>query len=182
MTRRRPAFPRSPHRREVLGRLAGLGALAAIAPMASAEAATPTALGSTVPWPTIRLLSGATLEPAALAGQAVIVVFFSTDCPFCARHNVHVDKLARASAKLPLRIVMAARDRDPEVVRHYLRQRDFQLDVTLQDAPALQAVLSARRVIPLTCAVDRQGRLREVIPGEMFEEDVLELSKWAQTT
>jgi hypothetical protein len=34
-------------------------------------------------------------------------------------------------------------------------------------------VLSPRRVIPLTCVLDRDGRLREVIPGEMFEEDLL---------
>jgi hypothetical protein len=29
-------------------------------------------------------------------------------------------------------------------------------------------------VIPLTAVVERSGRLRQVIPGEMFEEDVME--------
>ena len=32
-------------------------------------------------------------------------------------------------------------------------------------------------MIPLTVVVDRQGRLKQVIPGEMFEEDVLDLLK-----
>jgi hypothetical protein len=29
--------------------------------------------------------------------------------------------------------------------------------------------------MPLTVTVDRRGRLRQVIPGEMFEADVMEL-------
>ena len=38
----------------------------------------------------------------------------------------------------------------------------------------MAAALSSRRVIPLTLTVDRQGRLGREIPGEMFEEDVME--------
>jgi hypothetical protein len=46
--------------------------------------------------------------------------------------------------------------------------------VTLEHEP-LRAALSARKSIPLTVLVDRTGRIRQSIPGEMFEEDVLEL-------
>ena len=35
-------------------------------------------------------------------------------------------------------------------------------------------------MIPLTVTVDRQGRLLQAIPGEMFEEDVMELQRLAQ--
>jgi len=35
-------------------------------------------------------------------------------------------------------------------------------------------------VTPLTCVLDRQGRLREVIPGEMFADDVMGLARWAR--
>jgi hypothetical protein len=44
----------------------------------------------------------------------------------------------------------------------------------------LHAALSERRVTPLTCVVEQAGVLREVIPGEMFEQDVLDLAKWAR--
>ena len=47
------------------------------------------------------------------------------------------------------------------------------------DHDALAAALAARRVIPLTLLVDRQGRLKQAIPGEMFEEDVMELLTFA---
>jgi hypothetical protein len=43
----------------------------------------------------------------------------------------------------------------------------------------MAAALSTRNMIPLTVTVDRQGRLKQVIPGEMFEEDVLDLQKLA---
>jgi hypothetical protein len=49
------------------------------------------------------------------------------------------------------------------------------------DAAALRAVLTARRSYPMTCVIDRQGVLREVIPGEMAEDDVMGLAKWARS-
>jgi len=48
------------------------------------------------------------------------------------------------------------------------------------DAEALAAALSRRRSVPLTAVVDRQGRLVEVVPGEMFEADVLAYLRLAQ--
>jgi hypothetical protein len=40
-------------------------------------------------------------------------------------------------------------------------------------------VFTPRRVIPMTCVLDRSGTLRELIPGEMTESDVLGLARWA---
>lgn len=144
-----------------------------------AAAAAPARNGEPVVWPEVALLDGHRLAPATLASQAALVVFFSTTCPFCTRHNAHLAKLLREHPGLPLRVLGVARDRDPEVVRRYLAAQRLPIDVTLEAAP-LHAALSERRVIPLTCVVDRSGRLREVIPGEMFEEDVMALARWAQ--
>jgi hypothetical protein len=41
----------------------------------------------------------------------------------------------------------------------------------------MSAALSARKLVPLTVTVDRRGRLKQVIPGEMSEDDVLDLLK-----
>jgi thiol-disulfide isomerase/thioredoxin len=114
-----------------------------------------------------------------LRDTATVVVFFSTTCPFCKRHNQHVDKLARATAGRGLQVIAAAHDRQSEPVRQYLASQGYTFEATL-DATPLHAALSERRVIPLTCVIDRLGLLREVIPGEMFEEDVLELARWAR--
>ncbi len=165
--------------------VAGLGGLAmAGGGLLSLGASTPVraaaAVGDLVRWPeTVTLLDGSTLAAERLRHQAVLVVFFSTTCPFCTRHNPHVQKLMAASAGLPLRVIGAAQDKSAEAVRAYVQRHGYSFDVTM-DARALHEALSPRKVIPLTCVVDRGGRLREVIPGEMFEDDVLELAKWAR--
>lgn len=137
------------------------------------------ALGDRVHWPAVPLLDGRTLAPLQPGGAASVVVFFLTTCPFCARHNVHLQKLHEQARGQPLRVLAVAQDREPDTVRRYLRQRGFGFDTSM-DAAGLRAVLSRKPGVPLTCVVDRQQRLREVIPGEMFEEDVLELARWAQ--
>jgi thiol-disulfide isomerase/thioredoxin len=126
----------------------------------------------------VALLDGSRWGPAQAAGQAVVVVFWSTTCPFCRRHNQHVQKLMQAAAGKPLTVLGVARERDAEAVRRYAAQQGYGFAITLEHAP-LAAVLSTRSMIPLTATVDRQGRLRHVIPGEMFEEDVMELLKLA---
>ena len=165
-------------RRRVLRAAAAWPALTVLPQVARAAATTPRALGQVVDWPTLELLDGRRLVAADWRDTAAVVVFWETTCPFCRRHNAHVDKLHRASEGKRLRVLTVARDRDPALVRQYLSSQGYGFPVTLQEG-ALRAQFSARRVVPLTCSVGRDGRLREVIPGEMFEEDVLALTTLA---
>ncbi len=151
-------------RRHLLG---GLAALAA-GPLQAA----PANPGEAVRWPAVTLLDGTAWSAAP--GRAQVVVFWSVTCPFCRRHNAHVDKLYRAAADGGPQVLTVARDRDPAAVRRYLASNGYTFPVSL-DAEPLAAALSTRRIIPLTLVVDRQGRLKQAVPGEMFEEDVMEL-------
>ncbi|MBP8270883.1 MAG: TlpA family protein disulfide reductase [Sphaerotilus sp.] len=168
--------PLSPRRRRVC---AGVLALPWLLETRSVVAA-PTVVGQPVPWPTVRLLDGRRVDAEAVQGRAVVVVFFATDCGYCQRHNQRLDKLVRASGALPLTVIAAALDRDPAQVDAYLARHGYNFPATM-DAAALRAVLTARRSYPMTCVIDRQGVLREVIPGEMAEDDVMGLVKWART-
>jgi thiol-disulfide isomerase/thioredoxin len=148
-----------------------LGALWGAAPAALAQGSKPA--GRTVNWPEVTLLDGTRWGPAQAQGKAVIVVFWSTTCPFCLRHNAHIEKLRRAAAGRPLEILTVARDKDAGAVKTYLARHGYGFQVTMDQGP-MAAALSSRRVIPLTLTVDRQGQLGREIPGEMFEEDVME--------
>ena len=152
-------------------------AAATIAGARTARADAPSA-PRVVDWPPIRLLDGTTIEPAAWRDTAAVVVVWATWCPFCRRHNPHVEKLHRSLAGRPLRVIGASIDRDPELVRRYVREHGYTFPMTMDAAPLRQR-LGLRTGIPLTAVVDRAGRLVEQIPGEMFEEDVLELAKHA---
>ena len=137
--------------------------------------------GQPVPWPEVALLDGGRFGPAQAAGRAVVVVFWATTCPFCRRHNPHVEKLHRAAQGRALSVLTVARDRDADVVRRYALQQGYSFPITMDQA-ALASALSSRNVIPLTVTVDRQGRLKQAIAGEMFEEDVMELLQLADVS
>ena len=134
--------------------------------------------GALVEWPPIQLLDGSTLAPASWQGVAAVVVFWATYCPFCKRHNAHVDKLHRASSGQPLRILTVAEDTSAQTVRQYMRANNYQFPVALSDS-VLRSRMTTRRIIPMTCVVDREGQLRQAIPREMFEDDVLGLAQAA---
>lgn len=163
-------------RRDLLRHALAATPLLALPRWALADAA-PAAKGERVAWPApLPLLGGGQWRP--VPGQATIVVFWSTTCPFCQRHNQHVQKLHEALAGRAATVLGAARDRDEAAVAAYRARHGLSFPVTLAWRE-LAATLSPRRVIPLTVTVDRDGRLHEVIPGEMFESDVLGLAALA---
>lgn len=155
--------------------LSCLASVAALSPAAHSATAAP---GQIVRWPSVALLGGGTFGPEQTAGRAVVVVFWSTTCPFCKRHNPHIEKLRRAAAGRKLMVLGVAREQDPALVLQYARAQGYSFPITL-DHSAMAAALSQRRVVPLTITVDRQGRLLQAIAGEMFEEDVLDLLQLA---
>jgi thiol-disulfide isomerase/thioredoxin len=152
------------------------------APHPAPAPATPLQPGQTLAWPEVTLLDGSRFNasPAANGSHAAVVVFWSTTCPFCRNHNRHVEKLYRAAAGQGLAVLGVARETDAAAVQRYARQQGYSFPITVHH-PGLAAVLAPRRVIPLTVTLDRQGRLKQVIAGEMFEEDVMQLLQLAQT-
>ena len=168
-----PGGPAEARRRLTLG-LAAAALLVPALPRVGHSA--PAQPGEPVSWPTVSLLDGERWGPGQAAGRAMVVVFWSTTCPFCLRHNAHIEKLRRAAAGRALGILTVCRDRDPAVVAAYLSRHGYGFPVTLEHA-AMAAALSARKVIPLSVLVVLSGRLQQVIAGEMFEEDVMQ---WLQ--
>jgi thiol-disulfide isomerase/thioredoxin len=166
----------APGRRRCLKALAGLGAIGMAAPARAAEP------GGIVEWPELTLLDGSTLAPASWLGRPAVVVFWATYCAYCRRHNAHLETLYRSPAAASLRILGVAMDADAQAVRRYMAANAFHFPVAL-DAGGLRARLTARRVIPMTCLIDAQGRLRQAIPGEMAVDDLLGLpvamARWA---
>jgi thiol-disulfide isomerase/thioredoxin len=164
----------------MMRRRAGLAWAAAVSaagsPVATASTPAPPQKGQPVAWPEVPLLGGGRFSASEAAGHAVVVVFWSTTCPFCRRHNEHVTKLTQAAQAAPgkrLKVLTVARDRDAALVARTAQQRGYAFPITVEYA-AVAAAISQRNIIPLTATVDRQGRLLQVYPGEMFEEDVME--------
>lgn len=157
-------------------RLLLAGAAAHWAPWAAAQSA------AEIDWPAITLLDGTMLSPPSWRQQPAVVVFWATWCAYCKRHNQHVEALYRASrTQAPLRVLGVAMDSDAEAVRRAVVQSGYSFPVAL-DQGLLRQRLTTRRVIPMTCLIDRQGRLLQAIPGEMAADDVLGLARQLRRT
>ena len=131
-------------RRTLLGALT----LAASTAQAQAQAQAQTSAvalkpGQTVPWPDMALLGGGRFGAAQAADNAVVVVFWTTTCPFCRRHNQHVEKLHRAAAGKRLRVLGVARETDAELVAQYAKAQGYSFPITMSQ-PGLVELLSPR--------------------------------------
>lgn len=129
-------------------------------------------------WPArTQLLDGSQRSAADWEGKPLLVVFWATHCPFCLRHNANLHQLMQANPDAPA-VLGVALDRDPLVVRRYMERHGYRFDVTLDEAAWRQA-LPVRRVIPTTVPISAQGEVGQIVPGEMFPEDLLQLARWA---
>lgn len=161
----------NPARRDGLLALLGLG-------LAGAVRATPPpgpSRGDRVSWPAgLTLLDG---QPwAARPGHRKIVVFWSTTCPFCRRHNQHLQALRPALVGQAVQLLTVAREDDGQAVRRHLAREGLDFQVTL-DHRRLSPLLSPRRLVPLTVTLDADDRIEWIIPGEMSEPDVMALAR-----
>ena len=86
------------------------------------------------------------------------------------------DMLYEQTRAQGLRILAVAQDTDERLVRQYMVNNAYRFPVAM-DGGQVRSRLTSRRVIPMTCAIDRQGRLVQAIPGEMFEEDLVDLAR-----
>lgn len=151
---------------------------AGVLAMASAHAQAPPKVGDTLAMPEVQLLDGTRLSAADFAGKPLVIEYWASWCPYCARQNPYFQKLAEAARDKGLRILTVSIDQDEQAARDYVAKHGYTFGVVMDNA-ALRAVFGKRRVIPEVFVLDATGKLVEDIPGEMFEEDVLELLRHA---
>ena len=125
--------------------------------------------------PAIELLDGAVIRPEQWRNTAAVIVFWSTTCTYCGRHNARMECLHRASRALPLRVLGVCQDRDLESVRRHAFQHGYTFPITLQGDELRPRLVTRRGLVPMTVTLDAAGRLHDVIPGEMSEDDVMSL-------
>jgi thiol-disulfide isomerase/thioredoxin len=135
-------------------------------------------VGQKVVFPAITLMDGRTLPKGYFDGKPVVVEYWASWCPFCARQNPYLQKLSARARGTGLEVLTISIDKHGSDARTYLDKHHYTFQAAL-DTPELREVFGKRRVIPQIFVVKADGRVAEVIPGEMFEEDVLDLLKYA---
>lgn len=136
------------------------------------------AAGSTVKLPALTLLDGRRLPADYFHGKPLIIEYWASWCPFCARQNPYLQKLVPLARSKGLEILTVSIDRKESAARDYVSKHAYTFPVTME-TPELRDIFGKRKVIPQIFVIKADGKLAEVIPGEMFEEDVLDLIKYA---
>lgn len=157
----------------------GMATSAAVLLLAAGAAGAQTpAKGDTITMPDVRLLDGTVLTSADLQGKPLIIEYWASWCPFCARQNPYFESLYQKAKGSGLTVLSVSIDKKPEDAQAYMKAKNYTFPVAME-TPELRQVFGKRRVIPKIFVITADGKVAEVIPGEMFEEDVLDLIKYA---
>lgn len=136
------------------------------------------ALGSALTVPRIERLDGSTFEPASAHGQAMLVYWWSSTCPFCALQSPSMERLWRAQRGRGWQMLALSVDRQPEAARAYLRAKGYGFPAAWA-SPAWRASYPKPKGLPITLLWGSAGRLLLAERGQMFDEDVAALADLA---
>lgn len=165
----------------IKGKFSTLAAAASLAlgvfASATAVAGTPK-VGDTVQLPSFTLLDGTTISAESLKGKPVLIEYWASWCPFCKRQNPYWQKLHEAAKDKDIQILSVSIDKKVEDAQAYLEKHSYTFH-TAMETPEMRQVFGKRKVIPKVFVIAPDGKVTEVIPGEMFEEDVVDLIKYA---
>jgi thiol-disulfide isomerase/thioredoxin len=150
--------------------------LAALSAAASARAAD---VGDRIAWRDVVLLDGVSLPASRLQGRVVVVEFWASWCPFCARQNPHLEALHRKMGEHGLEILTFSIDKDPAKARAYLAGNGYTFRAALADTQTLRQ-FDLRKGLPVLFVVDATGRVVRREVGEMFPEELQALAQYAR--
>ena len=149
--------------------------------LAAGPARAGVAVGDHVTLPEITLLDGRVLPAGHFDGKPVVIEYWASWCPFCARQNPYIQKLWTQAQGSGLEMLTVSIDRVDKDAVEYLHKHHYTFPAAME-TPALRAVLGKAKVVPNIYVIKADGQVAEVIPGEMFEEDVIDLMKYAPHT
>ena len=134
-------------------------------------------LGEKADFPPLRRLDGSEVDWQVYRGKVLIVEFWASWCPFCARQNPLLDRFFRANQHRGLAVVTVSIDKSPDHARQYLARHGYQFECGML-TPAWDAIYKQRKDLPQLFVFDRAGILRQIELREMMEEDVEELARF----
>jgi len=150
--------------------------LVALVPLVGAAAPAP----DIVRWSDIPLVDGTVLKAKDLAGKTVVVEFWASWCPFCAKQNPHIEKLHRTHGGKGQGLVVLTftLDKTDEAALGYLKHHGYTF-AAARSSKQIEGWFGGRRTLPEVYVVDPKGRIVFKEAGEMFEEDIAALARFA---
>jgi thiol-disulfide isomerase/thioredoxin len=156
-----------------------LGALFVLPVLLLASHVVRAEVGDRVVWTDARLHDGRLVKAAELTGRTVVVEYWATWCPFCMKQNPYVQRLHEQHGGKELVVLTISLDKTAEAVSEYKKKKGYSFP-TVMENDQTKAWFPKRKGLPVVYVVDPAGRIVFHESGEMFEEDILGLVRYAK--
>ncbi|MGE0072318.1 MAG: TlpA disulfide reductase family protein [Thiomonas sp.] len=127
--------------------------------------------------PTVELIDGKTLHTKDWAGKVVVLEYWATWCPFCARQMPHMQALYQKEHGRGLEMLALSIDKKAADVPPFVKSKNYTFPVAWL-SPALARALPKPAGLPVTIVLGRDGKVVLAESGEMFAEEIAGIAKF----
>jgi thiol-disulfide isomerase/thioredoxin len=150
--------------------------LAALCPPSIAQKI-PFAIGQRFQPPALTLLDGTPVDWRGLQGNLLIIEFWASWCPFCARQNPLLDRFYREHQSRGLDVITISLDKTKDTAVAYMKKGGFAFKAAMA-TEAWAAIYRQRQGLPQVFVIDRRSRIVAIEVREMMEEDIREFARF----
>lgn len=127
--------------------------------------------------PSVELIDGRTLQTGDWAGKVVVLEYWATWCPFCARQMPHVETLYKKERRRGLEVLALSIDKKASDLPPFLKTKKYTFPVAWL-SPQLAKVLPKPAGLPVTIVIGRDGKVKMADSGELLPEDIADIAKF----
>jgi thiol-disulfide isomerase/thioredoxin len=136
-------------------------------------------IGQTLPFEKVQTLDGAYFEIPKNNTKNTLIQVWASWCPFCKRQNNYLEGFSKRIPPGSINIVTISIDKTPAIAKEYMRQNHYSFPAAMM-TPELKQTIGKIRGVPVLLIIDAKNKLIYKEFGEVFEEDYVELIKYAR--
>jgi len=136
-------------------------------------------IGQTLPFEKVQTLDGTYFEIPKNNTKNTLIQVWASWCPFCKRQNNYLEGFSKRIPPGSMNIVTISIDKTPALAKEYMRQNHYSFPAVMM-TPELKQSIGKIRWVPVLLIIDAKNKLIYKEIGEIFEEDYVELIKYAR--
>lgn len=136
-------------------------------------------IGQTLPFEKVQTLDGTYFEIPKNNTKNTLIQLWASWCPFCKRQNNYLESFSKRIPPGSMNIVTISIDKTPAIAKEYMRKNHYSFPAAMM-TPELNEAIGKIRGVPVLLIIDAKNKLIYKEIGEVFEEDYVELIKYAR--
>ena len=135
------------------------------------------ATGSRLHIEALTLLNDEILQPQSLSGRWLVLYYWASWCPFCAQQTPEMQKLHDQVKNKGMTVLGISIDKELQNAKRHFQKHNYSFQSVWLN-PSLKTDLFKPSTIPTTLVYNPESLLVQADKGQMFSEDIENLSKY----